>query len=324
MPKTVILGGGISGLLAAHAFRGRGTTLIERSAKLGGTYLDGGLKYIRATPAVKQLATLLGVPWRLKRQRGAVLMFGELLPHPGWMRSLKPEIRRAIQRAHWIKTRGNESGFQETCMNDPMGEGEALSIEMDHAAFMEALVGRAIAFGTTFITGANVESVITRPDSMGLVQTATEGVFWFDKLVNTLPLGVARRVFINGKLPEAKAAPLTIVHAKSLPPWLYRLDAASFDYIYTPDWAMAHRLSRTKSGWDVEISGSWPEPDVVETNLEKMGSTSVTFAAGHLLQPEHPIVWSDEVLALGRFAEWNGRSTVEKSLDRLLAWGGRL
>lgn len=322
MVKTVILGGGISGLLAAYVLRGQDTTIIEKDAKLGGSYLDGGLKYIRQTDNMSNMLDDLRVPWTLSMPHGAILVAGVLRPHPWWVKYLSHEERLAIQKHHWERTRGSLDNFTETCMNDPVGH-QHMAYNLDFRDLLESLI-REVRNSCTVIEGEMVKSV-----TKDCVYTSV-GTLPYQRLITTLPLRVSRTLFQHVSIPDVVALPLTIAHLLLLPPALenakrvYKIPgngyARPLDYIYTHDWQRAHRVSSQRMGWDVELAGIVTHPELVEPAFEGLIPTKLVITAGHLTPLAVPVNWPNNILPLGRFAEWNTRSTVEKSLDRVIKW----
>lgn len=313
MLDTLILGGGISGLLAAHVFGGKGTALIERGNKVGGNYLAGGLKYLRLTTNLRLLLEQLRVPWHSYFPSGALLWVNALHKHPEWMRLLTEDKRREIQKIHWKRTRGSLDGFKDTCMNDPMGEGDAEATRLDHARLLTALEESAKAKGTTIFTETDIRSV-----QEGWIDT-NMGTMPYKRLITTLPLTASRNIFKHVSIPEVQSKLLTVARSKKLPGFLMERGALEFDYIYTPMMSLFHRISRRPDNhWELEGTGLIPEP---EHHFEgEITFDNVALIPGHLVPLDTPVAWPSNILALGRFAEWDTRSTAEKSLDRLIAW----
>jgi glycine/D-amino acid oxidase-like deaminating enzyme len=321
--KIVILGGGISGLLAAHVFRGYDTTVVERGIKLGGNYTAGGLKYLRFTTNLQTVLRDTAITdWQSYFPCGALLWDDKLWPHPEWLARQHEEERLEIQRLHWKRTRGSLDGFTPTCMNDPLGGASDEAVRLDHGELLTRLEKSARDAGVNFWNGCTVQSV-----NKSHVDTS-RGILEYDKLITTLPLTHCSGLFKDVDIPAPQYQKLTVARTKRLPLFLEERGALEFDYIYTPKMALIHRIARTyENHWDFEATGQHPEPEMMEpfrdTPDHRIHFESVQFIPGHLLPLEHPIQWPDNIIPIGRFAEWDTRSTAEKSLDKLVALRAR-
>lgn len=319
--NLVILGGGISGLIAAYAFRSHRPTLIEASPTLGGSYLRGGLKYIRATPNFESMLDSLHVPWLPYQPRGGLLRTIQgvpiLLDHPLALKQMPVPERLSIQKAHWSRTRGTTFGFADTCMNDPLGEGDAIALHVDHQLLINRLVSEVSAH-CHVIAGVNVKQV--EPEWV----VTDVGTFPYKRLITTLHMGIVNRLAPWMGLPKPESRDLSVAFFTSRPEVLPR-KADNMDYVYTPDLPVVHRISRNRGSngatiWQAEATG-----DVSETEIaEAVGGQphKRVKLAGHLIpfgsEPQYP----KNVVPLGRFAEWDTRSEAEKTLDRALALVG--
>jgi hypothetical protein len=329
--ETIILGGGISGLLAAWVFREQSPLLIEGSHALGGNYTTGGLKYIRRTPAFEALAAQLDVPWKPYRPKGGIFInIFDVEPYPETFRHLPAWERNEIQVRHWHRTRGTNEGFTPTCMNDPMGEGDAEAMDMDHAHLIERLssglrhgtVPTGEWRGVSVYTGTRVVSV--HPKYIDVAMSPGVNVtIPYKRLITTLPLPLMSKLAPWANLPAApEARPLTVAFIQALPVYMRSQKAMEMDYIYTPHARVIHRISRVREtdgrfSWQAEAAGKrMPEEFAQDLPDAKMVLANLP---GHLLPLPKPVEWPDTIAPLGRFAEWDTRSTAEKTLDRALA-----
>lgn len=326
--RVVILGGGISGLLAAHVLRKHKPTLLEAQPKLGGNYTAGGLKYIRRTARFEALLGELDIHRTLYQPKGVLYFDGQLHPHPSWLMEQPGWGRRAIQSAHWVKTRGLETSVSDTCMNDPAGEGADVAMRCDHALLLLNLCGSASMAGAELATGVRVEHV----SSESVV--CSDRMVPYDRMVTTAPLSVMSRLAPWAGLPAPKPNDLSIMDLEDA-----GMSTVQWDYMYTPTLPTISRISPTHrpgkpQAYQVEAPGC-PDPrmmfnEAVEaishavggSKLEVMGDVRVI--PGHLKPLNNPVAWPESWLPLGRFAEWEPRATAEKVLDKVSLWADTL
>lgn len=329
--NLTIIGGGISGLIAAYVFRSQRPTLLEASPNLGGTYTAGGLKYVRETPSFRFLLDDLGIPYHIYKPAGGILLGDELKFHPEHLRTLAEPERDAIQKMHWARTRGTLDGFRSTCMNDPMGEGDASALHFDHQRFMDALASASRVFGAALLTSMAVTAIRPNPPGLrkegGYIETAG-GTHHFDRLITTIPLPLLRRLAPWMSIPETRYEMLSISVLSQVPKFLEGT-WSNLDYIYTPDIFHVHRISRpiitveprrTWGAWQAEASAS--TVDVTDAMIEEATQSKVmarVHVPGHLHPLPSGLTLPENVAPLGRFAEWDTRSGAEKTLERALA-----
>ena len=343
--NIVILGGGISGLLAGWVLREHRPLIIEAGPNVGGNYLAGGLKYIRATPAFRQLLGELALYYDSYQPQGAILadaawgIGGWTHPHPTWLRSLSTIQREHIQRLHWMKTRGSSEGFRTDCMNDPLGEGDAMALAVNHGELIKAL-----AFYCRLLLKRRVVAI--EPDH--ILFESTDGdwtdALWrsgirspalpYDLLITTLPLGLTARLAKWTGLPDVKPNPLTIVNvqADGTLPWWRVAGEHHWNYLYTPFMKKVSRLSAGSLAgrFQAEAPGEVSIAEVAADLKHVFGGLDGLFSPssfgerrvipGHLRPLDRPLLWPGNWLSLGRFAEWNPRATAEKVLDRVIEW----
>lgn len=312
--NILILGGGISGLLAAYGFRDRRPVLLEAKGRLGGAYTAGGLKYIRRTLDFERLLRGLDMKWSPHTPRGLVFAGGLYHQHPQWLRSQPAHLAAAIQKTHWRKTRGTAEGFRDDCMNDPFAEGpETEALRCDHQELIDNLVIQSIGGGARTITGTVVEAI--EEDHV-----IASGSRWpYTWLFPTLPLGLLAKLAPWAKLPSARPRPLTVATF-----YIKTGDQAtpSWDYMYTPTLPMISRIAWLGPGWfQTEAPGKVePEAILYETKQalaifadgEKFSMDGYKVIQGHLSPLGNPLEWPSNWRPLGRFAQWEPRMTAER------------
>lgn len=324
MKRVVIVGGGMSGLVAAWVFQnvGAAVTVLE-PRKAGGSFLDGGLKYIHRTDAMAEMLDTLGVISSAYIVQGGILLRGKVLPYPRALQEMTQDERDRIQLDHYRKTRRtttDDVNMVRKSMNDPAATGSRRALKCD----FEELIG-ALARRTNMINASIVEMDSRRH----MLKTNTGERITFDYMVTTLPLWIMQRL-ADFYVPDALAMALNVIQVTP------RVDGpySGFDYVYTPYTPAdtIHRLSPALDGYSCESNGIldheqlqsdlqfiFPDGYVVEGVKEGL--------KGHLIPLAQPAEWPDHVAPLGRFAKWDSRATTDVTLDDALAltqrWGMR-
>lgn len=338
--RVVILGGGMSGIVALWALRDLDPLLIEATGRLGGSFGDGGLKLLRATPSVETMLADLGVPHERYTPRGGLLALGIVEPHPQWFREQTAATRDSLQDWHWAKTRQGarerdplrDGLARTTCMDDPMGNGPQQALKYSQAILGANVLGH---FAGRLMMDWRVTSIL---DGWLCVDSTFGGKkreeqVPFDFLVITLPLWISYRLAkttLGYRLPERRPTTLVILDAYANTVQTEE-KLSRWDYIYTPTLHAVHRIvvgqnSRTAQ---LEVASHHPVGNVLsdlqtlraygfDLIQEKMSATP-----GHVVpnwgEDERPKV-PDNVLLLGRYAEWEPRALTHTSLERVLEW----
>lgn len=320
--RVVILGGGISGLLAASVFRSHAPTILEAAPALGGTYLSGGLKYVRSTDAMRALLAELGVEFTGYWPLGGVYWDGPAIIS---FKELRENIERcrAAQAAHWLKTRCQGlnapetqkmvEAIQPTTMNDPLGKGIDAALHFDHALFLHRLSAEAAEHGSV-ILGAKVAAVSADRQ----VHLGSGASYPYDLLINTLPLPASRALFPWVVIPPTPRSPPNTAAVLSGPPATLPMGIDVYDFIYTPSptFPTVHRVSydRQRGEWQAEAAGEATAEDIERaTGVEVVSLNKIP---GHLPTLSFQPSWPSTIEPLGRFAEWDARSTAETVLER--------
>jgi hypothetical protein len=302
--KIAVLGGGISGLVSAHSLKDIADVTVV-SPELGGTWASGGLKVLKWHPWLEHLMLQLGVPFFLCQIEGAVW----------WKKMLLPlsQVDETIQRAHYKRSRGTMEGFSLKCMNEKAGAER--TIDFDYNRFVAASKAQL-----KWVKGKVIQ-VYDRGDIIHIDTTA--GVGAFDYVITTLPLWVMRNV-ADFHLPVARYCKLFVAEVSTRQP------LPKYHYVYLPKGDGPHRISsarKDRSRWTMEVQ-STHEPNAYGwTKLIKpvqelmpdarLGPKRATIP-GHILPLKEPLEYPERILSLGRFASWDSRETVDKSVEKVL------
>lgn len=321
--RIIIAGGGVSGLVAAWAFQeyGKSVVVLEPGVP-GGDFTKGGLKYIHKTKAITDMFDSLGLVWSDYTVRGGILLRGSVHKYPQCMDGMSEQESSRIQADHYVKTRRAEpDDFGARSMNDPAARKNARrAIRCDFGDMIARL-----SSGPRILKAGLAEI-----DSRGSRVKLTDGSWHgYDRLIVTLPLWVVRRM-ADFYVPHGLAVSLNIVHVSP------RRDRyAAWDYVYTPYTPAdcVHRISPSGSGYSVEANGDWDKIQLPLVNdlgfLFPDGFTvdsSAPNLKGHLLPLTEVAAWPENVVPLGRFAQWDPRATTDVTLAAALAraeewWG---
>lgn len=330
--KIVVLGGGLTGLMAAFVLRKFGdVTLIDERQRIGAPN-SGLLRHLRRTSAMGDLLDSLGVLWKAWRLRGGILLDGEIRPYPVWMRQMPDNERLQLQKLYWERTRGSlpKSGDDDVarCMGNPMEDPE-MAINLDREELARLLAHRAIRDDVLFIPGSKVVNITER-------QVMISPPLWwrrspqtveidYDHLIMTLPLPVASELAPWACLP-APAIGITTLLEYALPDLL----VSALDYVYTPTLSTVTKVSWPRRGTLLAEAPGIVDPSKVETDLREplfplscrrpVMADEPTYVRRHISKLDTELAWPEHWFPLGRYAEWEPSRTTEQSLDRVLSW----
>lgn len=307
-PRVVVIGGGMSGLIASYVMRRlRTQVLVIEPAELGGEFLAGGLKYIHHTLGMIHLCDELGVTYSDYAIQGGIMLRGEVHPYPKHLQTMPRAEASRIRADHYRKTRRTEADAESsaTAMNDPAAMKPRKAIR---AHFPEMI--RALATGLlTMRTGVSgIQS--------GALNTTSGVLVPFDFCIVTIPLWAVRRL-AQFYVPEGVAMKLNVVQVNPV-----RDRYVRWDYVYTPYTPAdaVHRFSPSGNGYSVEINGSLDRLRM-QSDLNFIFADGWTIEKlneglkGHLLPLQTEPEWPNNIAPLGRFATWNPRSTMDVVLD---------
>jgi hypothetical protein len=324
--KVVVVGGGVSGLLAGYVLnkaQGFDTMVIEANAP-GGDFLKGGLKYIHKTPLMTSLLIDLGLAFTNHRVRGAILLKEEIKPYPGAFASMSRQDATRIQADHYRKTRRVEpDAFARRSMNDPDSAGPRWSLTCDPGEFVRSLHNRVRL----------VQDQVMRSHNPATGQSFLEGksgvMYRYDYVIWTTPHWVTERVVSSDsryRLGNAISMKLNIVSIEA------KGDKyARWDYVYTPYTPedLVHRISQRDGHYDCEFNGLWPDKDQVMTDRITtemnflfndgwaIATEPIRGIPGHLLPMREKDKIPDNARFLGRFSEWDPRATTDVVFQKL-------
>jgi hypothetical protein len=322
MKRVIIVGGGMSGLVANYVFNqyeGVDVKVLELG-DVGGDFLRGGLKYIHRSEEMTAMMGDLKMVYSNFTIRGAIMLRDEVRPYPKVLEEMDAASALRVRYDHYRKTRRQEPGeFGEKAMNDPESVSSRRAIRCDFPTLVKLLAERA-----TVVKGQLARILHDK------IITSNGNSHPFDYLVVTIPLWVLREVAYF-PLPEAHAMRMNLARVRPIgDPF------ARWDYVYTPYTPedAIHRVSHNGEGvYTCEINGVY---DAIKAASDlnfifKDGYEPLSITEGlkgHLLplpfRPDFPI----HIAPLGRFAKWDPRSTQDVVLSdaRALAndWGWRL
>jgi len=321
--RIIIVGGGVSGLLASYVLCSYGQTpVILEPQKVGGDFLLGGLKYIHRTDRMAELFDAIELPWSEYKVRGGILLRGQVQPYPKCLHGMVATEANRIRADHFRKTRHVEPGgdFAAKAMNDPAAaKGPRRAMRTDFQYMIDELEKRAkiIRLGLSRIDSARNAIQLSNGEWCG-----------YDKLILTIPLWVIRSM-ADFYVPQGMALGLNLIQVRPM-----RDAYSKWDYVYTPYTPAdaIHRISHFDGGYTCEANGGWSKQESnVQTDLAFIFEDGFLIESikagvkGHLLELQEQPRWPDNVAPLGRFAKWDPRATADVTLEdvRTLAeaWG---
>ena len=291
------------------------TVMIIEPGPLGGSFKGGGLKYLRWDDGLAQLLVDNSLPALKQQVIGGVATVGPdgslvACDYPG---DLDPLAIKQLQLAHYKMTRGTMEGFTDGVMN--FGGRDQFKI-VTPANLCESLTSGA----------AVIQAMITRimPSRGSSYLKLSNGVMVEAKTTLWTP----HLLFLSNMMgdpvdPQAKL--LNVMSCEAISDWW-----AAHDYIYTStSCSRVHRISTSTPVGTVvaEWNGEDGLSNEVLTDLDALGMMpqydTHKSLPGHLLplsDGDKATVsgWLDHgIRPLGRFAEWDGRATVDKNIIKL-------
>lgn len=331
MEKVVIVGGGVSGLVANYVFKLYDQEpIVLEPGKPGGEFNLGGLKYIHYTKHITDMFDHYRLPWSDYRVRGGIVLRGEVHDYPKCLRGMSKAEALRVQEDHFRKTRRTEPGrFGTKAMNDPAAKSSRRAVRCNFEGWINAMAEDAVLKD---VGAKRIESKQNR------VVLSDDSVLEYDRLIVTLPLWITRRI-ADFDVPEGLAMNLNLLMV-----YPFEDNYARWDYVYTPytPHDAIHRFSEKHGGYSVEVNGNWDESLEARTfsdlnylfnkgykcrmKQDKDGElirdangkpiVDVARAKGHLLELDWKPEWPGNVYPLGRFAQWDPRQTTDVTLER--------
>lgn len=315
--RVVIVGGGVSGLVASYVFKQRGADVVVLEPKtVGGEFLAGGLKYIHNSEGMAQLFEALGLPFSNYTIQGGILLKGKVESYPKVFQSLPKDEALRVQADHYRKTRRTEGGKDAPkAMNDPAAVKPRRALRCNFADMIKELAQRAT------IQKAGLLRIKTKTNEVALT---TFKRIPYDCLILTIPLWIIQET-APFHVPQGMAMRLNTVNVRPV-----KDRFARWDYVYTPytPAGVVHRFSPTGQAYSVEINGSLDRTRL-GSDLNFIFNEGYAIEAireglkGHLLPLDSQPDWPDNVAPLGRFAKWDSRATTDVTLDDAKALADR-
>ncbi len=328
MKKIAVIGFGVTGISAVKYLLSLGIKINQIdvfSKDVGGEYNKGGLKYILHTfNTEKFFDDVIKMDYVIERVNGAVFVGGFVHPFPEFF-WYEREIGDEIQKRYWLKTRKSLDGFDTGCMNEPWNYKNQLKIVPD-GDFIQSMVND--------IWNANQYIVKKQPiDSEVLAEMINK----YDLIIYTIPIHPLFNLLgiDSGKQEHYESAKLTIQRFqinKHKPFWFEYLYVPSFDYSF-------HRMDFKPSFIDVEINDSSDDYSQLHQQVSKIVNT-LSHGKVNVLHNTNPSMTinikgqikydltdyqilekiPNNVVLLGRYAEWNKRVTWDKVVSRLFSY----
>jgi hypothetical protein len=308
MKNVLIIGGGISGLIASYVFKQNRSLNVKimEPGQPGGEFTAGGLKYIHRTDAMAAMLSDLGMVFSNYPIHGGILLHGAVEPYPKVFSEMPKDRADRIRFDHYRKTRRHEPDeFASKAMNDPEDVEPRRAIRCDFQAMISELAGRC----------EFIKARLGRIEPQFVLSDQGDK-FWYDYLVLTIPLWVIKSV-AHFSVPEGHAMRLNVANVQ------VRKDPyAKWDYVYTPYTPAnaIHRISPNDGGYSCEVNGELDKTALISdlNFIFKDGWYTLNVREGlkgHLLPLAERPDWPENVAPLGRFAKWDPRSTADVVLD---------
>ena len=308
----LILGGGMSGMLAAATARCAEVNVgIVEPNGLGASFTGPGYRYLRWSEPLVRLLGLMGIQHEIVVHKGGLLDdTGTIHAYP---ESLDMAALDMVQRRHYNKTRGSMVGYSPGVMN--FGGKNKRGIQVNVRDIVRWVEGHVDHYEDS------AEHI------SGVVRTSRDVHISYRSLIVTIPLPVLAHILEldpqEAPVTKARALYAAVVEVDKDHPML------GFDFIYTPWLTAIHRVSKAGPKhltveWNAgEYSPNLdqrliPDRDAAKLKIDHQGSFTNP-QPGHL----RPCLWGTwrppkYTHLIGRFAEWEPRATAEGAIDKTL------
>ena len=316
--KVAVIGGGITGISAClYLSQIKNMDRMDvhlYSDDVGGNFAKGGLKYLKKTIFTERfLEKIVPLNYKVSSVVGALHYKNHIELFPYFM-ELDNEIGKRIQKEYWYKTGRDVNKFDDRCMNDVWNYRTELKIDFEDGilGFIYKLTNEILSEEhctcyLSYLTGDKLNEIISE----------------YDLVIYTLPLSFLLKTL--GKHIDIKMDNSDL-HIYKFKAEKRIRDHVWFDYIYFPHITYPfHRISKTLSGFDVEVNGSKGGvisgvDDFFYNNFGHHINQKVELIRmpGQITTdvPDLEII-PDNVVLLGRFAEWNKRITWDNVVESL-------
>lgn len=296
--KTIILGGGIAGLIWAYYNEG-----VVVSPEFGGqmaSHFNLGPRFLHKTEYAERFLEELDIKYKLKTIKVGYCYNGELF-------SQIPNQKFIDE--YYKKSRGikDENVKDPTAMSGKLESFEALIIDFNE--IINKLVSKLDKEGRL------LESSVTAIDIYEKVIIVNNGMSYsYDNLVNTMPLNVFSELLIDTefhKPEEFKCSPITYVLVRDID---RPIVADGFDYIYMPDEDVPHhRITLGKETSVLDWFGHHTKEGCIEKYKDKFIDCRTLWNA-QILPFDKPIGLPN-VKFVGRYGTWNRSWKTEKVIE---------
>lgn len=287
MTKIVIIGAGISGLLAADRLRRLGVEATVLSDEVGGAFMAGGPRFFRATDAVVELMADLKVASSKFFVSSGVVLRGRTFRFPN---DLGKEDRDNVQTKLFRKMTLTDP-WKRTIREASSKRSKTLVRCCESELFRKLAARAKIRIGTARKITSN--EVLT--DS---------GKLYFDFLIVTIPIWDLAGM-VDFEVQEAFGTKLTVARIVPIKDPFVRFDLVFCPF--TPE-DFIFRITVDGDGWIAEATG---DPDF----LRLQGDANFLFPDGYFIDwvrgdlsgsvvtLSGRTVWPDNIAPVGRYAE---------------------
>jgi hypothetical protein len=318
--KIAIFGGGISGMTAALVLKNKlkNADVSIYTKDLGGNFGAGGLKYLKYSEYSEYFMDkcLPEISYGIVNPIGAIYHENEIYNFPLYLYNIFGGSD--IQKKYWVKTGRDINKFDSRCMNDAFNFRTELSIDLLEKSlnyFIDSMVSKIQK--TTKIINVNFN-----------LELFDDVVNENDIVIYTLPLSLLSDR-IGKKLKAEFIASNLNIHKYGLDECV--LNKIWFDYLYVPDNDYKfHRISIDESTMSLHAevnSDDNIDKDVEKFLNENFGSSYIGKIGNSNIKgqittdidiEEVEKVLPDNVVLLGRFAEWNKRIVWSDVVEKIV------
>jgi hypothetical protein len=320
--RIAIIGGGISALTAAYLIKKKFINKVAidiiSNDDLGGEFLKGGFKYMYYTKDIADIFDQLNIPYELKVINGALYYQDKIYQYPFCLFS--NQVNNKVQNEYWMKTRDDAETFDDRCMNNPWSLRTEIKIEPltknKYADYLLSII--------EFIKRDDgIRSIVATVDSKNIQHMYSE----YDLIIYTIPITILlESMNIKYNIEDFINQSLCIIRAEAD---TYKI---WWDYLYVPESGFPfHRISKIgKNNYlDFEVNNNNYKYiyECIKRFGKKIDIDKISITNDYAIKLKGQISIDakishynifDNIILLGRFAEWNKKITYDLVVHKIL------
>ena len=341
MSKTIILGGGLAGLITAYELS---KILDPKEITIIGSQIGPspalGLQYLHPSQEIETICADLQKKYSTVPVAGAILNKQDVV-----INYAEPNVSAQealdIVKAHHLKTRGTEWLGKARTMNDflthAFTRSQPQKVKISPFDFGKALFDHLLVSGVTMAEGDLIKVLVNNMEIVYIPKSCASQPHWvkYDRLINTIPLRSFVELCEIAETPVVSAAACAYDHMLYKPIFVSDIfedriheNLKDFDFIYSPFNNWWYRMSKTTDN-DGNISYQLEFANKIYSHAFGLHETKeITY--GHIytdkqvtLDTLFAMLHLKRIYCVGRFGKWQSETLVHqvaKEAQNIAGW----